>query len=432
MTEDFYTQPSISDGDQSFGCPVTALGEAFNPFEDPYLSDPYAFYAQARRDEPVFFSPEINHYVVSLYEHVREMLTNTEDYSSRMAQSPIKPWPQEAVDLFAAEGFKLVPTLSNNDPPSHQHVRKFLSDAFTPRRVRWIEPHIRRLVNEAIDKFIHKGKVDIIKELFYETPARVLFTFLGIPEDSIEKVKAWSQGRALLTWGKMSDEEIVGQIPTFIEYLRFCHDLVDRLEQNPGEDYTSEMLIKLRDEKPVGFDKTRLIITVFGLLMAGHETTTNQSGNGLRTLLEQRENWEAICADATLIPAASEEIIRYVSSVVSWRRVAKKDITIEGVTIPKDSQILVLLGAANRDERKFENGESFDISRKNARQNLSFGMGNHYCLGAPLARLELIIFLEELTRRIPSMRLVEGQTYTYSKNTSHRGLQSLWVEWDVD
>ncbi|MEM9773691.1 MAG: cytochrome P450 [Chloroflexota bacterium] len=431
MTEDFYTQPSVSDQDQSFACPVTALGNAFNPFEDPYLSDPYTFYAQARRDEPVFFSPEINHYVVSRYEHVREMLTNTEDYSSRMAQSPIKPWPKEAVDMFAAEGFKLVPTLSNNDPPSHQHVRKFLSDAFTPRRVRWIEPHIRTLVNEAIDQFIHKGKVDIVKELLYETPARVLFTFLGIPENSIEKVKVWSQGRALLTWGKLSDEEIVAQIPTFIEYLRFCHDLVDQLEQNPGEDYTSEMLIKLRDEKPVGFDKTRLIITVFGLLMAGHETTTNQSGNGLRTLLEQRENWEAICADPTLIPGASEEIIRYDSSVVSWRRVAKKDMVIEEVTIPKDAQILVLLGAANRDEQKFEDGESFDIRRKNARQNLSFGMGNHYCLGAPLARLELIIFLEELSRRIPSMRLVEGQTFTYSKNTSHRGPQSLWVEWDV-
>ena len=192
------------------------------------------------------------------------------------------------------------------------------------------------------------------------------------------------------------------------------------------------MLIKLRDEKPEGFDKTRLIITVFGLLMAGHETTTNQSGNGIRTLLEQRENWEAICEDPKLIPGASEEIIRYDSSVISWRRVAKRDITIEGVTIPKDAQILVSLAGANRDERKFKDADKFDIRRKNAIQNLSFGMGNHYCLGAPLARLELVIFLEELTRRIPSMRLVEDQTFEYSPNTTHRGPQSLWVEWDVD
>ena len=430
MTQDFYTKPTV-ENNIPIGCPVTALGESFNPFTDPYLSDPYSFLAHARENEPVFFSPEINHFVVTRYEHVRDMLVNTDDYSSRMAQSPIKPWPKEAVEMFAAEGFQLVPTLSNNDPPNHLQVRKFLKNAFTPRRVKWIEPHVRRLVNEAIDKFIDKGKVDLTKELLYETPAKVLFTFLGIPDDSIEQVKLWSQGRALLTWGKMSDEEIVASIPTFIEYLRFCLDLIERLEKDPGDDYTSELIVRMRDEKPEGFDKARLLITVFGLLMAGHETTTNQSGNGIRTLLEQRHNWEAICADPSLIPGASEEIIRYDSSVIAWRRVAKKDITIEGVTIPKDAQILVSLAAANRDERKFENGESFDIRRKNAVQNLSFGMGNHYCLGAPLARLELNIFLEELTRRIPSMRLVEGQTFTYSPNTSHRGPQSLWVEWDV-
>ncbi|MEM7530592.1 MAG: cytochrome P450 [Chloroflexota bacterium] len=431
MTQDFYTKPAV-DSNISYGCPVTALGEAFNPFEDPYISDPYPFLAQAREEEPVFFSPEINHFVVTRYEHVREMLTNTDDYSSRMAQSPIKPWPQEAVEMFAAEGFNLVPTLSNNDPPSHLHVRKFLSNAFTPKRVQWIEPHIRRLVNETIDQFIHMGRADLVKELLYETPARVLFTFLGIPDDTIEQVKEWSAGRALLTWGKLPDEEILAAMPTFIEYLRFCYELVDRLEKNPGEDYTSEMLIRLKEEEPVGFDKTRLIITVFGLLMAGHETTTNQSGNGIRTLLEQRHNWEALCADPSLIPSASEEIIRYDSSVISWRRVAKADMEIEGVTIPKDAQILVMLGAANRDERKFKNAETFDIRRKNARQNLSFGMGNHYCLGAPLARLELNIFLKELTRRMPSMRLVEGQTFTYSPNTSHRGPQQLLVEWDVE
>ncbi len=430
MTQDFYTKPTVVN-DVPFGCPVSALGASFNPFKDPYLSNPYEFLAQARRDEPVFFSPEINHFVVTRYEHVRDMLVNTDDYSSRMAQSPIQPWPKEAAEMFAAEGFQLVPTLSNNDPPNHLQVRAFLKDAFTPKRVKWIEPHVRRLVNDAIDKFIDKGKVDLTKELLYETPARVLFTFLGIPDDSIDQVKTWSQGRALLTWGKLSDAEIIAQMPTFIEYLRFCENLIARLEKEPGDDYTSELILRMQNENPEGFDKPRLLITVFGLLMAGHETTTNQSGNGIRTLLEQRENWEAICAEPLLIPSASEEIIRYDSSVIAWRRVAKRDIEIEGVTIPKDAQILVSLAAANRDSRKFQDGEKFDIRRKNAIQNLSFGMGNHYCLGAPLARLELVIFLEELTRRIPSMRLVEGQTFRYSPNTSHRGPQSLWVEWDV-
>ncbi|MCA9987687.1 MAG: cytochrome P450, partial [Anaerolineales bacterium] len=410
MVENVYTQRLTADRADG-ACPVTALGEAFNPFTDPYISDPYAFYARARADEPVFYSPEIDHWVVSRYEHVKAMLQDTEQYSSRNAQTPIKPWPPEAVKLLTAQEFRLMPNLSNNDPPSHTQVRRFLNDAFTPKRIKWLEPHVRRIVNEAIDAFSHKPQVDLIKELFYETPARVLFTFLGIPESDIERVKAWSAGRALLTWGKLSDAEILAQMPTFIAYIKYCYDLVDRLDREPGDDYTSELLHKLKAEQPEGMDKDRIAITIFGLLMAGHETTTNQSGNGLRTLLQHRDAWEALCQDPGLIPNAVEEIIRHESSVVAWRRVAKRPVTIEGITIPEGAQILVLLGAANRDESQFADAERFDIYRKDARQHVSFGHGIHYCLGAPLARLELKIFLEELTRRLPHMRLVEGQRY---------------------
>ncbi|MEM7345576.1 MAG: cytochrome P450 [Chloroflexota bacterium] len=430
MSQNVYTQLSVQQSNAN-SCPVTAMGEAFNPFVDPYISDPYAFYEKARAEEPVFYSPEIDHWVISNYKDVKGILHDNETYSSRMAQSPIKPWPVEAVEMVNQQNFNLMPNLTNNDPPSHTHVRRFLQDAFTPRRITWIEPHIRTLVNESIDRFIHLGRADLVKELLYETPARVLYVFLGIPTDDIDKVKVWSEGRAVLTWGKLSDEEIMAQIPTFIEYVQYCYDLVDHLEQNPGDDYTSELLQRLKTEQPEGFSKDRIVVTIFGLLMAGHETTTNQSGNGIRTLLQHRESWEALCADPSLIPNACEEIIRYESSVISWRRVTKREVEIAGVTIPKDAQLLLMLASANRDEDHFTDGETFDIHRKNAKQHMSFGHGIHYCLGAPLARLELKIFLEELTRRIPSLRLVNNQSYTYSPNTSHRGPTSLWVEWDV-
>ncbi len=433
MSDHTYTRT----GDEhtpSHGCPVTALGESFNPFTDPYISDPYAFLAQARAEEPIFYSPEIDHWVVTRYDHVQTMLNDTETYSSRNAQSPIKPWPQEAVEMFNAEGFNLVPFLTNNDPPSHTQVRRFLQYAFTPKRIKWIEPRVRELVNDAIDGFIDNKRVDLVAALLYETPARVLFTFLGIPFDDLEKVKVWSSGRALLTWGKLPDDEIIASMPTFIEYLRYCFDLVDKKSAQirdsiAGEDYTSELIQRLQIEKPEGFSKIHVVLTLFGLLMAGHETTTNQSANGIRSLLQHPKSWAAICQDPTLIPNAVEEIIRYESSVIAWRRVAKKDVTLAGVTIPQDAQILVMLCAANRDDAHFDNAETFDIYRKNARQHLSFGHGNHYCLGAPLARLELKIFLEELTRRIPTLRLVEGQSYQYSPNTTHRGPTTLWCEW---
>lgn len=436
MSENVYTQASTGAAGSS-GCPVTALGEAFDPFSDPYLSDPYPFFARARAEEPVFYSPEIDHWVVAGYDHVKTMLSDTDAYSSAMAQSPIAPWPAEAVAMLEAEQFKIVPNLSNNDPPSHTQVRRFLNKAFTPKRIAWLEPTVRELVNESIDGFIEDGAVDLHPAMLYETPARVLFAFLGIPEDAIDKVKTWSSDRALLTWGKSTPEEVVAQMPSFIEYLHYCYDLVDTLEERrlkgeKSDDYTSEMLEKLATEDTEGMDKNRIALALFGLLMAGHETTTNQSGLGIRALLEHRDSWNAICEDSELIPNAVEEIIRFDSSVIAWRRVAKQEVAIEGVTIPEGAQILVLLGSANRDASQFDEADSFDIDRPDARQHLSFGFGNHYCIGAPLARLELRIFLEELTQRIPSMRLVDGQAYEYSANTSHRGPTSLLVEWDVD
>ncbi|MFT7650368.1 MAG: cytochrome P450 [Candidatus Poriferisodalaceae bacterium] len=435
MSDNVYTQSSVSSSGAS-GCPVSALGEAFNPFVDPYLDDPYPFFARARAEEPVFYSPEIDHWVVADYEHIKTMLSDTDAFSSSMAQSPIAPWPAEAVAMLEAENFRIVPNLSNNDPPSHTQVRRFLNKAFTPKRILWLEPHVRRLVNEAIDSFIEAGHVDLHPAMLYETPARVLFAFLGIPEDAIEKVKKWSSDRALLTWGKSSDEDVVAQMPSFIEYLHYCYDLVESLEERllAGEardDYTSEMLAKLAAEEPEGIDKNRIALTLFGLLMAGHETTTNQSGLGIRALLNHRNSWDEICADVSLIPNAVEEIIRYDSSVIAWRRVAKFDVEVGAVTIPAGSQVLVLLGSANRDGGQFGSPDEFDIHRPDARQHMSFGFGNHFCIGAPLARLELRIFLEELTRRIPSLRLVEDQTYSYSANTSHRGPTSLLVEWDT-
>jgi cytochrome P450 len=418
-------------GPNSGQCPVTGLGAEFNPFVDPYLADPYTFFARARHEEPIFYSPLIDHWVVARYEEVRRVVTDPETFSSRNVQLPVTPWPPEAAALFQAAGLVVRPSISSTDRPMHTRWRTFLADAFTPKRVAWLEAHARRLVTEAIEGFADRGRVDLVKEMFYEVPARVLFVFLGIPDLDVPKVKQWSGGRALLTWGRLSAQEILDQLPSFIEYRKYCAELVDRLEQEPGEDYTSELIKKLETGHPEELTKEHVAMTLFSLLMAGHETTTNQAGNGVRALLQHRAAWEELCQDPGLIPNAVEEILRYESSVIAWRRITTREVEIGGVRIPRDAQLLLLLGAANRDEAQFEDGERFDIHRKNANRHLSFSQGIHYCIGAPLARLELKVVLEELTRRLPSLRLVEGQTYRYSPNTSHRGPTSLWVEWSI-
>ena len=426
--------PSVAQGG---GCPVVHGAAAFRPFSEEYLADPYTVFRSIREDEPVFYSDEIDHWVVSRYADVRQVMRDVERFSADNVQSPVTPWPEDAQATLDAHNFGLRPNLSNNDPPSHPKVRGFLHDAFNPKRISWLEPHVRRLANAAVDR-VAPGlidgsvtEVDLVAEMLSDVPAEVLFVFLGIPNADIDRVKRWSAGRALLTWGRLDDDDVRAQIPGFVDYLQYCFDLVDRLDAEPGDDYTSELLRRLRDEQPDDMDKGRIAQTLFGLLMAGHETTTNQSASAMRALLSDPPTWERLCADPSLIPAAVEELIRFDCSVIAWRRRTRVPVVLSDVEIPGGSQVLLLLGSANHDESVFTDGDRLDIERTNSRNHLAFGFGSHYCLGAPLARLELKIFLEVLSERLPGLRIVPT-TYEFLPNTSHRGPLSLPVSYATE
>jgi cytochrome P450 len=235
--------------------------------------------------------------------------------------------------------------------------------------------------------------------------------------------------QALLTWGRLTDDEIIGQVPSFCDYLQYCFDRVDALERSPGEDYISELIQQWHRERPASICKENIAVLLFGLLMAGHDTTTNLAGNTLRALLRSPEQWTALCNDSSLVTNAVEEGLRFEGSVIAWRRVTTREIHIGNTLVPANSMILIVLGSANRDPSRFNDPDKFDVSRANARQHLSFSTGPHFCMGAPLARLEMRIYLEQLARRIPSLRIASEFRPSYLPNTSHRGSSSLWVEW---
>jgi cytochrome P450 len=213
-------------------------------------------------------------------------------------------------------------------------------------------------------------------------------------------------------------------------FWRYAEALVAGRARQPRDDFTSDLLLA-RDGDLPALTHQEVTQIVYELLIAGHETTTGLISNALRQLLTHRPAWEEICRDASLIPNAVEEVLRFDSSVIAWRRQTTQAVQIGGVAVPAGANLLLLFGSANRDPAVFADPEHFDIHRPNAEDHLSLGQGVHYCLGAPLARLEARVVLKELSARLPSLRLVPGQTLRFRPNTTFRGPLALLAEWDT-
>lgn len=418
-------------------CPVTdpaveQLADRFDPFTAPYLADPYAFWRIAREQAPVFYSPRLDYWIVSRFDDVREVFQDTDTYSASISITPLKELCPAAVGELVKAQMEMGPSLVNEDPPSHQQRRPHVRNALVaPRRIDEVRPRVRELANRYIDGFVKRGHADLVSDFAWDIPALVALAIMGVPDEDVERAKEFSGRLALFTWGYPSDEEQTTLAAGMGQYWTFAREHVAKRLEQQTDDYISELI---RSWRAAGnedlFDENYLVTTMMNFLFAGHETTTNATANGMRALLEHPDQWGALCADAGLIPNAVEEVLRYSSSVIAWRREVVKDAVIGGVAVPAGAKVLAVTGSANHDESVFPSPEKFDITRPNARKHFAFGVGRHLCLGAPLARVEMQIFLEELSRRLPHMRLVAGQTFSYSPNTSFRGPDHLLVEWD--
>ena len=293
-----------------------------------------------------------------------------------------------------------------------------------------MEPFVRDLTVHFIAQRLSSGRADLVRDFAWELPARVIFRVLGVPDEDVAQVKAGSENRLLFMFGRPTDKEQSSLAQGMATFWRYAEELVKQRSQEPRDDFTSD-LIQARDGDMPTLNAQEVATIIFGLLLAGHETTTNLLGNTFYQLLSHRHAWEEICDDAALIPNAIEEVLRLDSSVISWRRQTTQAVEIGGTPVPAQAKLLLLLGSANRDPEIFPDPERFDIRRANAKNHLAFGHGAHMCLGAPLARLEVRLVLEELSARLPSLRLTPGRTLDYQPNVSFRGPRSLYAQWDV-
>jgi cytochrome P450 len=399
-------------------------GSEFNPFD---LSAPHAVWAQLREEQPVFRHPQTGYFVVTRHADIKAVFDDWQTFSSENAQAPMRPMCEEGRRIMADGGFTAYSGLSARIPPDHTRIRKIVQGAFGPRRFKSIEPKIEKIVSDALDRIEPKGRVDFFREVAYDVPALVLFTLVGVPESDVDKVKAWSVSRALLTWGELSDEEQLPHAHNMVDYWSYCRALVARKRETPGDDLPSDLLKLQAEGAEITDDEIAGIM--YSVLFAGHETTTTLMANGVLTLLENRAEWEAICADPTLIPKATEEILRYAPSIVAWRRRAKADAEIGGVAVPEGSDILLVMGSGNRDAEVFPDGETFDIHRANARNHMAFGYGIHFCLGFQLAKMEFGIMLRQLSTRFPDLRLTGDGKIEYLPNVSFRVPSKVEITW---
>lgn len=417
------------------GCPVSAIGAAFNPFTSPFVDDPYTVLAKFRSEEPVFYSPEIDHWVVTRYDDVRQVFQDHNVWSAANTLSAVTPLAPDAQARLREGQFRMNPVLTNLDPPEHVRIRKHATNAFSTRRVAAAEPWIRELADEAIDRLLAKAPdasgarhADMLAEFAYDLPAHVAFRFIGVPDQHVADIKRWTRNRVMLTWGRCSEQQQVNEVDGLIAMWRLCEQLVTDILVRDDDSFLGD-LVRYHRSNPEELSVNEIESILFTMMVAGHETTTNATANALLTLLQEPDRWARLIAEPALIPNAVEEMLRYRPPIISWRRVAARDTELGGRAIAKGSRILLMIASAHHDPAQFPAPDVVDLGRENARRNVAFGHGVHLCIGAGLARLELRIFLEQLGRRLPGLRLDEAQSFSYLPNLSFRGPSSLHVYW---
>lgn len=383
-------------------------------------ADPYRLCAQFRDRGPLQL-PDANLAVFLSYRDCDEVLRHPSS-SSENANSTVAKQQAEAGTAPPRQG---PPGFLFLDPPDHTRLRKLVSKAFAPRVVSALQPDIRSLVDGLLDRVAEKDQFEVVEDFAYPLPVAVICRLLGVP---LEDEPQFSRASALLAQALDPFSTITG-VPAEVAnerqqagtWLRdYFHGLIDKRRSRPGEDLLSGLIAV--EESGDQLTEEEIVSTCNLLLIAGHETTVNLIGNAVLAMLRNPGQWAALGADADRAPAIVEETLRYDPPVQLAGRIALADMVIGGVEVPAGDVMMLLLAGANRDPAEYDRPDVFDPDRKNLR-HLGFGRGAHYCLGAPLARLEASVALAAVAARFPNARL-DGEPQ-YKTNVTLRGLSQL-------
>lgn len=388
----------------------------FDPWNPDFVANPYGVYADLRNEQPVSFFEPTGQWLISRHADVNALLRDRRLGRSYLHVATHEEFGREPDPQFQEPFWRVINAgMLDVEPPVHTRLRRLVSKAFTPRMVESLRPRVRAIVEDLVDAFVAKGGGDLIAEVAEPLPVTVIAEMLGIPSEDRHLLRPWSAdicGMYELNPSQQAQHTAVTAASEFSDYLR-------ELAKRPyGDDLISALA------QVDGLTEDELVGTCVLLLNAGHEATVNVTGNGWWSLFRNPDQLVRLREDPSLLPTAVEELMRYDTPLQMFERWVLEDIEVGGMTIPRGKEVGLLFGSANRDPEVFEHPDTLDVGRQD-NPHISFGAGIHFCLGAPLARIELIESFGTLLRKAPKLELT--QEPVWNPGYIIRGLSAINV-----
>ncbi len=399
----------------------------YDLYSHTFKANPYETYAQLRSENPVRLHQGMQTpiWFITGYEEAKQVLSDHKTFVKKY-ENALTPEEKSQQDP-APDIFQMISNhLLGQDPPDHTRLRALVSKAFTNNRVNALRPRIQAIADELLDKVQAQGEMDLIDDYAFPLPITVIAELLGVPTADQEQFRAWSNALIAIPQSEAENQQFMEHMLAFVAYMG---QLFAQRRQTPQDDMITALI--QAEEAGEQLSQEELFSMVLILLVAGHETTVNLIGNGVLALLKHPQQLRLLQADWGLIDTAVSEMLRYDGPVErATTRWAAKDTLLNGQKIKRKTPIIVVLAAADRDPALFSDPDTFDITRQ-SNNSLAFGYGIHYCVGAPLARLEGEIALRTLLTRLPNLRLAQADSeIEWRLSTIIRGLKHMPVVWD--
>ena len=390
----------------ALACPIG------NTMLDPAIQDdPWDFYRDLHEQCPVFPMPEIGAVMVSRYEDVRFVLTNPELFSSSGRGGGTKKGLQvdnarRYQQILRERGWGHVETLQRTDPPVHTDYRRLVAKAFLPRRIKEMASHIDDVTTELIDGLIEAGECEFNLDFAMPLPGIIIAEELGLDRSEIHRFNRWAEAMLALAMRPLTEDELLETVEVELEAQHHLAAVFEQRRAEPASDLISTLVHAHEDESGAeALTVAELQNLMHQLVTGGFETTTSALNHGMWLLTRHPEVQDRVRNDLSLVPAFIEEVLRYESPVQGLTRRATQDVELNGVVIPEGAMVMIRYAAANRDASVFDHADQFDLDREKSPQHLAFGVGPHFCVGAALARQELVSAFTQWLMRTSSIEL---------------------------